>query len=262
MPDHDPTQPGRELLAAYRDERGPSPAAADRLLAALQRDLAAEPLSQATGPSEHVPEDSLSVLPLRRPTRRWLLPAALLAAAATIAALSIGPRLGERHARDDDPAAAFQGQPTSSATASPRAPAVSSATVLPATAPATEPAPTTRPRREPAPPAPSLSDEMQHMRPAQLALAAGDPQTALARLEDYARAFPDGRLREEHLALRAIARCQLGSTDAADEAARFLRAHPDSMFAERVRGACKIAGPATRTTAGGHPSPTATDGGP
>jgi hypothetical protein len=258
MPDHDPTTPGRALLAAYRDERGPSPAAAERLLAALQRDLAAEHLSQATGPSEQVPGDSLAAaLPLHRPTRRWLLPAAVLAAAATIAALAIGPRLGERHARDDDPAAAFQRQPTSSATASPRAPTPST-TVLPAPAPA----PATRHRREPAPPAPSLSDEMQHMRPAQLALAAGDPQTALTRLEDYARAFPEGRLREEHLALRAIARCQLGSTGAADEATRFLQAHPDSMFAERVRGACKIEGTATKNQAVGHPSPTATDGGP
>ncbi len=257
MPDHDPTTPGRALLAAYRDERGPSPAAAERLLAALQRDLAAEHLSQATGPSEQVPGDSLAAaLPLHRPTRRWLLPAAVLAAAATIAALAIAPRLGERHARDDDPAAAFQRQPTSSATASPRAPTPS------VTAPATAPATATRHRREPAPPPPSLTDEMQHMRPAQLALAAGDPQTALTRLEDYARAFPDGRLREEHLALRAIARCQLGSTGAADEATRFLQAHPDSMFAERVRGACKIEGTATKNQTVGHPSPTATDGGP
>ena len=86
MPDHDPTTPGRALLAAYRDERGPSPAAAERLLAALQRDLAAEHMSQATGPSEQVPGDSLAAaLPLHRPTRRWLLPAAVLAAAANAA---------------------------------------------------------------------------------------------------------------------------------------------------------------------------------
>ena len=46
-------QPGRELLAAYRDERGPSPAAAARLLAALEREIA-DDLSHGAGPSGQV----------------------------------------------------------------------------------------------------------------------------------------------------------------------------------------------------------------
>ena len=94
------------------------------------------------------------------------------------------------------------------------------------------------------------------------AIVGGDPQAALRQLDDYARAFPGGRLHEESLALRAIARCQLDEIDAAADAAELLRARPDSMFAERVRGACKLAAPATKTTAPGHPSPTASHGGP
>ncbi len=77
------------------------------------------------------------------------------------------------------------------------------------------------------------------MRPAQAALGAGDPARALVLLEQYVQAFPAGRLHEEYLALRAIARCSAGPPPAGrDEAAAFLSARPRSMFAERVRGAC------------------------
>jgi len=88
-------------------------------------------------------------------------------------------------------------------------------------------------------PEPSLADEMQRMRPAQLALAAGDPTRALALLATYLETFPDGRLHEEYLALRAIALCSAGPAPAGrTEADAFLAAHPRSIFAERVRGAC------------------------
>lgn len=231
-PDLEPSAPGRALLAAYRDQRGPSPAAADRLFDRLQHDLA-----QGTGPKAHVPGDSLVVVPLRRGARRWWVPAALLAAAATIAGLTLGPRLGDRVARHDDPAAAFTREPTTKAATTRRDPGP---TLAPVTSPPL-PQPAASPhRREPATPAPSLADEMQRMRPAQQALAAGDPQAALARLDDYAREFPAGRLHEESLALRAIARCQLGEADAGAGAREFLRARPQSMFAGRVRGACKL----------------------
>lgn len=254
-------QPGRELLAAYRDERGPSPAAAARLLAALEREIA-DDLSHGAGPSGQVPGDSLAVLPRPRAPRRWLAPALVLAAAAALAALALMPRLGARVARDHDPAAAFQRRPDDPAAARERAPSLPTTPLAPTTAtssPAPE-APVTPPRPRPEPP--SLADEMQRMRPAQQALAAGDPQAALRQLDDYARAFPGGRLHEESLALRAIARCQLDEIDAAADAAELLRARPDSMSAERVRGACKLAAPATKTTAPGHPSPTASHGGP
>ena len=231
-------QPGRELLAAYRDERGPSPAAAARLLAALERDRA-DDLSHRTGPLEQVPGDShAEVLPLRRAPRRWLAPALVLAAAAALAALAIMPRLGARVARDHDPAAAFQHRPDDPAAARMRGPAATAATTTATLAPAPEP--TVAPARPRPGPAASLTDEMQRMRPAQQALAAGDPQAALRQLDDYARAFPDGRLHEESLALRAIARCQLSDIGASADAAELLRARPDSMFAERVRGACKL----------------------
>jgi hypothetical protein len=239
MSDADRNEPaGQALLAAYRDHTGPSPEAEARLLAALRRDTAAPSMSLAPCPPEHVSGDS-QVVDLRA-RRRWLLGAGLLAAAAVvIAALALGGGMGERLAREDDPAAAFQRAPDTGGTATPR-PTPPAPVVVPTLEPAPEPARDRgRARREPdPPPAPSLADEIQRMRPAQQALAADDPQQALALLADYAAEFPDGRLHEEYLALRAIARCRLGHAGAVDEADALLRARPQSMFAERVRNAC------------------------
>lgn len=248
MSDADRNEPaGQALLAAYRSHTGPSPEAEARLLAALRRDTGAPGMSLAPCPPEHVAGDS-QVIDLRA-RRRWLLGAGLLAAAAVVlAALALGGGMGERLAREDDPAAAFQRAPDTGGVATPR-PTPPAPVVAPAQEPAHEPTAASEPepardrgraRREadPAPPAPSLADEIQRMRPAQQALAADDPQQALALLAEYAAEFPDGRLHEEYLALRAIARCRLGHAGAVDEADALLRARPQSMFAERVRNAC------------------------
>lgn len=229
---------GDDLLAAYRAHTGPTPEVEARLLAALRRDTAPSDMSQSTGTSGHVASDMSQVIALR--PRRWLPGAILAVAAVVIAALAIGAGLGERRAREQDPAAVFQGAPETAGTATPRPPppVVEPAATPPIREPIREPRTRREPVIEPGPPQPSLAEEMQRMRPAQQALAAGDPLQALAELEAYAQAFPDGRLREEHLALRAIARCQAAQAGAADEAAGFLVARPQSMFAERVRTAC------------------------
>ena len=169
--------------------------------------------------------------------------------------------VGEPEARDLDPAAAFHGAAATTGVATPRPevriPAVPRRTPVPApvdttdepvdidepatTEPAPAPSPPREPRvrREPAPaPARTLADEMRRMRPAQRALAAGDPVTALAELERYALEFPDGHLREEYLAMHAIARCDAGHAEGRREADEFLRARPLSLFAGRVRSAC------------------------
>lgn len=242
MSDADPHERhGQALLAAYRDHTGPDPAATERLLAALRRDTAREDRSQGTGTSGHVQEDSEAPPAVRRlhPTRRWVLAAALLAAA-VVAAYALAPQTGARRSRDDDAAAAFQPGPTSAGTARERREPTPPAEPPAQAEAAIEPEPRAPRTRAPAPPAPtpSLADEMQRMRPAQLALAAGDPRGALALLDTYARDFPDGRLLEEHAALHAIARCQLGAPEGPTEAAEFLRARPTSMFAGRVRAAC------------------------
>ncbi|HEY0135510.1 MAG TPA: hypothetical protein VGB85_15605, partial [Nannocystis sp.] len=178
--------------------------------------------------------------------------------AAVIAALAVGASLGEHEARERDPAAAFHGaarttgvvapRPETRASTAPPPPVVIEHTAVPLPddpapqiAPEPPPAPTREPRarREPAPaPARTLADEMRRMRPAQRALAAGDPVTALAELERYALEFPDGHLREEYLAMHAIARCDAGHAEGRREADEFLRARPLSIFAGRVRSAC------------------------
>ena len=63
-----------------------------------------------------------------------------------------------------------------------------------------------------------------------------DPEAALARVAEHARAFPDGQMaaEREYCAVRALAR--LGRTAEASQRAERLRSrHPDSPFAPLVR---------------------------
>ena len=86
-----------------------------------------------------------------------------------------------------------------------------------------------------------LAEETALLASANGELRRGDAQRALSLLDDYDRRYPSGVLREEVLATRVIARCQLG--DAPDKAARrgaaaFLARHPASPLATRVRSSC------------------------
>ena len=74
------------------------------------------------------------------------------------------------------------------------------------------------------------------MRRARIASAKGDPETALATLDEHARLHPSGTLREEAAALRVEALARSGDPSAARAAAaRFARTYPQSAYAERVR---------------------------
>jgi hypothetical protein len=133
------------------------------------------------------------------------------------------------------------------------------APAAPALAPVIEPAPTRAPaaratpahhahaaapaRAEPAaaPATNRLAEEMALLAAANAELRRGDARRALSLLDDYDRRYPEGVLREEVLATRVIARCQLGG--APDKAARhgaaaFLARHPASPLAPRVRSSC------------------------
>jgi hypothetical protein len=79
-----------------------------------------------------------------------------------------------------------------------------------------------------------LAAETRRLREAHGALQAGDAQKALALLGEQG-----GQLGEERAAARVLALCQLGRI-AESEAARdaFLREHPRSPLAARVRGGC------------------------
>ena len=121
-------------------------------------------------------------------------------------------------------------------------------TPAPAPAPVAHPAPAhhahaAAPAHADAAPAPTnrLAEETALLAAANGELRRGDAHGALSLLDDYDRRYPSGVLREEVLATRVIARCQLGA--APDKVARrgasaFLARHPSSPLAPRVRSSC------------------------
>ena len=90
------------------------------------------------------------------------------------------------------------------------------------------------------PPADSLAAETAYLQQVQSALVDHDGPRALTLIAKWRLEFPDGVLKQERQALRAVSLCEAGKTDAGRKASdRFLRRYPKSALAERVRGACK-----------------------
>ncbi|WP_437807557.1 hypothetical protein [Sorangium sp. So ce1078] len=133
---------------------------------------------------------------------------------------------------------------------------VERATSRPAPAPAEPAAPVdARPEEMPAParadsgggaasrvaPKPSASSaalqaELSALDAARTALAGGNAQGALALLDAYSREHPRGRMGLEAEVLRIDALAKSGRLDAASQRAEtFLRRHPNSVLASRVR---------------------------
>jgi hypothetical protein len=82
-----------------------------------------------------------------------------------------------------------------------------------------------------------LAAELAALDAARAKLAAGDANGALASLDDYARTFPRGRLVLEAEVLRIDALAKSGQVSTAKKHAEvFLRRHPNSVLASRVRG--------------------------
>ena len=83
-----------------------------------------------------------------------------------------------------------------------------------------------------------LAAETRHLREAHGALQSGDPKKALALLDEP----QGGQLGQERAAARVLALCQLGRGEEAESArAAFLREHPRSPLADRVRNGCSNA---------------------
>lgn len=81
-----------------------------------------------------------------------------------------------------------------------------------------------------------LAAELALVRRAKRALASGDAPGALTLLDEYALAFPRGKLAEEAAAIRVEALATAGETEAARSAgARFFQQYPSSPYGERVR---------------------------
>lgn len=97
-------------------------------------------------------------------------------------------------------------------------------------------------RREPREPAPqpslTLGDELSLVRGASDALERHDPAKALQLLARYAQNHPNGSLRIEADALRAMALCAGKRPEAAAARDAFLNAHPQSALARRIRSVC------------------------
>jgi len=88
---------------------------------------------------------------------------------------------------------------------------------------------------KPAPASP-LAAELSALDTARAALAAGNPTAALSGLDAYARNFPHGKLSLEAEVLRIDALAKSGQAAAAQKRAQaFMKRHPDSMLASRVR---------------------------
>jgi hypothetical protein len=90
-------------------------------------------------------------------------------------------------------------------------------------------------------PANRLAEETALLAGANARLREGDAPLALALLADYELRYPSGVLREEVLATRIIARCQLrpdADVSARRAAAAFLTRHAASPLAARVRSTC------------------------
>jgi hypothetical protein len=92
-------------------------------------------------------------------------------------------------------------------------------------------------RTEPRPAStPPLAAELAALDAARTSLSHSDPNGALVALDAYAHNFPRGRLKIEAEVLRIGALAKSGQTDAARKRAEvFLRRHPDSVLAPRVR---------------------------
>ena len=86
----------------------------------------------------------------------------------------------------------------------------------------------------------SPADELPLVRAMQQALRAGNPSQALALAADHTRRFPRGTLVEEREGVRAVARCQLATTDARTPIlAAFTQRFATSPYAARVKAACQ-----------------------
>ncbi|HXU01554.1 MAG TPA: hypothetical protein VN903_11210 [Polyangia bacterium] len=81
-----------------------------------------------------------------------------------------------------------------------------------------------------------LTEELSALDHARLALTGGDARRAIEELDRYDRRFPSGRLQLEAEVLRIDALAKVGrKDDARRHADAFLRRHPNSVLATRVR---------------------------
>jgi|GEM_PF-474415 len=85
----------------------------------------------------------------------------------------------------------------------------------------------------------SLAIEMRILRDAHAAFKRGDRAAAHGYLDEHARSYPRGLLREERLVLSTLVLCSEGHrAEARASADELVREHPRSTHLERLRGSC------------------------
>lgn len=258
----DPHPELARLRAAYRRVRRPDPELRARVARAVAADRRREP-------AERRPEAE----PRREDAWRWIggsLVGAALGMAALLAMHWIAVGTATRApARRTPDAAGYQSprKPSAEATdargrpstatepdLAPQAPAGAATPPRPSPPPplapggaaAAEPTPDATRRTPPSDArrsatgsAPGLTAEVRLLREAEVALSS-DPARALSLLQTHARMHPHTSLPLERRALEILARCATSPGDAAlRERDAFLREHPGSPYAARVRSACR-----------------------
>lgn len=89
----------------------------------------------------------------------------------------------------------------------------------------------------------SLSEELDLLRRAERTIRNGNSLVALGLLRDLDEKFPKGQLLEERTAARVMANCQMADADEArSRGSAYLLAHPQSVYADRVRTLCQLDG--------------------
>lgn len=84
-----------------------------------------------------------------------------------------------------------------------------------------------------------LERELEVLHAARSALERGDATAAVALLDQHDRRYPTGPLRQERLATRVLALCELGRVrDAHATAGQLLRVAPRALYTARLRRSC------------------------
>ncbi len=88
--------------------------------------------------------------------------------------------------------------------------------------------------------------ELELLERAERSVRADNAALALSLLADFDAGYPHSKLIEERRAIEVMAHCQARATDGTARAERFLRAHPSSVYAERIKEACRLGAVAPR----------------
>ena len=87
----------------------------------------------------------------------------------------------------------------------------------------------------------SLLEEVNMLRRAEKMIRSGNAMVAIGLLSELDAKYPKGQLLEERGAARTMANCQLTDSDSARaQGQAYLRAHPGTLYSDRVRTICHL----------------------